>query len=388
MRDEGRDRFHQLDEYREWALLAREQTGKPIHTQWREIVALRNCGGRCGITDYYWYKLYDDDYLKGRGRADFLGWRLLEEFSLALNPRHAVLPALDKVLFTEIALASGLPVAPVRACFHRADRLSPALGLHLRSKDMAGSFLRDPSIYPLFGKPAFSQMGYGAAYLAGYDRQSDTLKLLDGSTVAVDTFLERLDHTVDHRYHKAECGYLFQDPLKLAPEIETFSAWPALCGARVICLNGPEGVRPIRATWKIAVPPNHTDNFVLGANGNLLASIDLATGDVSTMIDGFWPRTRVFPKHPLSGQPVGGFRLPGWSQVLETCRRGGAVFPLMRIHHWDFAFTDQGPLILELNDIGGTRIPQLHGHGLLTEEVRAFLKRHANPQTHSWIKAL
>ena len=60
----------------------------------------------------------------------------------------------------------------------------------------------------------------------------------------------------------------------------------------------------------------------------------------------------------------------------------------MRIHHWDFALTDQGPMILELNDLGGTEIAQVHGHGLLTKETRGFLKRNANSQTHPWIGTL
>ena len=383
-----RRRASQLREYLEWATLATAQTGKSLLTQWREIAALKRSGGRCGVTDYYWHKLYDDAYLKGRGRGDFLGWRLLEEFSLALNPRYAVLPAWDKAVFTDIASAGGLPVAPVKACFHRAERLSAALGVHLRTADMVRSFLRDPSIYPLFGKPAFSQKGYGAAYLAGYDPSTDTLNLLDGKSIPVDAFLARLERTVDHRYHKPECGYLFQESLMPAPEIRAFTHWRAICGARVICLNGPDGARPIRATWKIATPPNHTDNFVLGENGNLLASIDLASGEVSTMIGGFWPKTQVFADHPISGRPVEGFRLPGWSRVIDACRLGGALFPLMKIHHWDFAFTDRGPMILELNDIGGTRIPQMHGHGLLTEEVREFLKRHANTKAHPWVRSL
>jgi hypothetical protein len=59
----------------------------------------------------------------------------------------------------------------------------------------------------------------------------------------------------------------------------------------------------------------------------------------------------------------------------------------MKIHHWDFALTSEGPMILELNDMGGTEIAQVHGHGLLTQETREFLKRYANTQTHPWINS-
>ena len=383
-----RRRLAQLDEYRQWVALVRAQTGKSLLAQLAEIRSLQSTGGQCGVSDYYWYKLYDEDYQKGRGAPDFLGWCLQEKFSLALNPRFAVLPAWDKFVFTQIAAQSGLPFAPVRASYHPASRLSDALGVHLKSKEAVGAFLRDPSIYPLFGKPAFSQQGLGSAYLASYDPLTDSLGQLNGGSTPVADFLKRLDQTVDHRYHKPECGFLFQEGFTLAPEIRALTHWSALCGVRMMCLNGPEGVTPLRTFWKIAVPPNQVDNFSMGRYGNLLADVDPLTGEVSRMLGGFWPRTEILPTHPLSGRSIAGFRLPYWRQVLDACQLGGAIFPLMKIQHWDFALTDQGPIILELNDIASTQAAQIHGHGLLTEVSRAFLRRHADTRQHPWVKAL
>ena len=291
-------------------------------------------------------------------------------------------------MFTQIAAQSGLPFAPVRASYHPASRLSDALGVHLKSKEAVGAFLRDPSIYPLFGKPAFSQQGLGSAYLASYDPLTDSLGQLNGGSTPVADFLKRLDQTVDHRYHKPECGFLFQEGFTLAPEIRALTHWSALCGVRMMCLNGPEGVTPLRTFWKIAVPPNQVDNFSMGRYGNLLADVDPLTGEVSRMLGGFWPRTEILPTHPLSGRSIAGFRLPHWRQVLDACQLGGAIFPLMKIQHWDFALTDKGPIILELNDIASTQAAQIHGHGLLTEVSRAFLRRHADTRQHPWVKAL
>ena len=134
--------------------------------------------------------------------------------------------------------------------------------------------------------------------------------------------------------------------------------------------------------------PHYTDNFGYGSYGNLLANVNLVTGEIETVVGGLWPTTKVFLNHPDSGVAFSGFRLPGWQQVLEACRLAGLVFPLMKVHHWDFALTDSGPVMLELNDLGGTQITQMHGHGMLTDETREFLKRHANANHHPWIKAL
>ena len=173
-----------------------------------------------------------------------------------------------------------------------------------------------------------------------------------------------------------------------APEIMAITQWPAICGVRVICLNGPDEVKPIRAVWKIAVPPNHIDNFSLGKNGNLLADVDLATGQVDRVVSGFWPKTELLTHHPVSGQSLLGFCLPGWSKILDACKRAGPVFPLMRIHHWDFALTERGPMILELNDVGSTELAQIHGHGLMSQETREFFKRYGNMRDQPWIQEL
>ena len=377
-----------LGQLREWSALASRQSGKSALAQMREIRALRGAGGECGISDYYCYKLYDDAYQSGRGAPDFLGWRLEQRFSMALNPRSAVLPAWDKLTFTALATAAGLPVAPLRAYYHRARVLADGDGEHLPSLAAAGAFLRTPANFPLFAKPAFSQQGIGSDYLSGYDRDSDAVVLLNGSTIPLPRFLRRLDETIDPRYHRPECGFVFQQPLLPAPAIQALTNWSAICGVRVICLNGPEGVKPITALWKVAVPPNHVDNFSKGKYGNLLASVDVASGRVTRALTAFWPHTQVHRTHPLTGAVLEGFVVPGWDQVLAACRDGGATFPLMRIHHWDFALSDRGPRILELNDLGMTIGPQIHGRGLLTEEVRAFLRRHANPAAHPWTRAL
>jgi hypothetical protein len=377
-----------LDELRQWASIARAQTGKGALVQLQEIRALRNMGGQCGVSDYYWYKLYDDSYQMGRGARDFLGWRLQQKFSMALNPRHTVLPAWDKLAFMTLAGAAGLPVAPLRAYYHPAKVLADSLGEHLKTPAAVGAFLRKPENFPLFAKPAYSQQGFGSDYLSAYDQASDALILLSGETIPVNRFLTRLEQSINPQYHKPECGFVFQNPLRLAPEIRALTDWSAICGVRVVCLNGPHGAKPILALWKIASRPNHVDNFSKGKYGNLLAGVDVVTGTVTRVLSGFWPDTVVNIAHPLTKARLEGFQLPGWDRVIDACRAGGATFPLMRIHHWDFALTDRGPVILELNDVGGTIGAQIHGRGLLTEETREFLRRHANPSAHSWTAAL
>jgi hypothetical protein len=384
----GSSRMSQLQEYRGWVAHAQQRSGKGAIRQLGEIRSLRRLGGRCGVSDYYWYRLYDEGYQKGRGAVDYLGWRLRPAFSEALNPRQAVLPAWDKLSFHALADAAGLPLAPIAATYHRAQSISKSLGRHLKSVDEVRQFLREPGIYPLFVKPSYSQQGIGAVAVDGYHAPSDSVILPGAGAVPMNRFLQQLTESVDKRFHRPACGCLFQPRLFVHPAIQALTQWNAVCGARVVCLNGPDGVQCIRAIWKVALPPNTVDNFSRGEWGNLVADIDIATGEVRDAVAGLSP-VRV----PTAAQTemmarIQGFRLPDWDRVLDICKAAGPVFPLMQVHHWDFALTDRGPLILEINDIVDTEVLQLHGRGLLTESTRAFLRAHGDRQAHPWVAQL
>lgn len=381
-------RMAQLQEYRDWVAHAKARGGKSTVRQLREIRSLRNLGGQCGTSDYYWYRLYDDKYQKGRGAVDYLGWRLRPAFSEALNPRQGVLPAWDKLTFCALAHAAGLPLAPIAATYHPARSISASLGRHLKTVDAVRQFLRDPDIYPLFVKPSYSQQGFGAVAVDGYDAATDSVVLPGTGPMPIDAFLKRLTEPVDVRYHKPACGCLFQPRQFVHPAIQKLTEWNAICGARVVCLNGPDGVRPIRAIWKIALAPNTVDNFSLGKWGNLVADIDLETGEVRDAVAGLSPVRVPTPGQAAMMAKLNGFRLPDWDKVLDICHAAGPVFPLMQIQHWDFALTDRGPMILEVNDIVDTEVLQMHGHGLLTESTRAFLKAHGDRQAHPWVATL
>ena len=119
-----------------------------------------------------------------------------------------------------------------------------------------------------------------------------------------------------------------------------------------------------------------------------MANVNLQTGEISQLIDALWPSAQSYDKHPLSNLPVKGFLLPQWPEVLDICKQGGRTFPLMKIHHWDIALTDSGPRILELNDLGSLGIAQIHGHGMLANGARAFLKEHGNSGGFPWIEKL
>ena len=367
---------------------AKLATGKSIYAQLKEIRGLRRFAGQCGASNYYQFRLYDDDYISDSSREDYIGWRIANDFSKALNPRYAVLPAWDKCVFTQLANSSGLPTIQTKACFYPSNNISTIFGHHLKTRADAKEFLMNNDNYPLFGKPAYAQQGIGSCLLEYYQEDTKHIHFMGHESELIDSFIERLFTSVSPQYHKPECGYLFQVPLQMPEELIAFTQWPTVSSLRVICLNSPNGAFPIRAIWKIAVPPNHLDNFSKGIYGNLMANVDVHTGEISRLIDNLWPYAQMHECHPLSKVAVKGFFLPYWQQVLDVCQLAGKAFPLMKIHHWDIALTESGPKILELNDLGGIEIAQIHGQGLLANGAREFMKKHGDVTNYHWISQL
>ena len=157
-----------------------------------------------------------------------------------------------------------------------------------------------------------------------------------------------MDQSVDQRFHKPECGYFFQEPLTLAPEIERRDKLDSDLWGTGHMLKRPGRRQPIFAAWKIAVPPNHVDNF---SHGKIRQSVRLTstqqTGEVGRALERLWPETKIIQKHPYTGLSLDGFKLPlAWGALLDACQCSRKVIPLDEDSHiWDFALQTRAKML-------------------------------------------
>ena len=111
--------------------------------------------------------------------------------------------------------AHGLPVVPLGVLFsYRAF-----LGAHevlAGTADLIG-FLRDPSAYPLFGKPAEGFQSLGTVCLLRYFADKDTVETASGHLISVTDFAQGISEVYSD-------GYIFQ---KL---IRPHAAMKRVCG--------------------------------------------------------------------------------------------------------------------------------------------------------------
>ncbi len=357
-----------------------------------EILRMKRRNPGLGASDYFFFRIYDEDYLGAARPEDFIGWREEGEVPLILNARSGVAPAWDKLTFAIFARAYGLPVPRIRALYRPGIAPSTTIAdVTLDTREKLASWLRSEAPWPLFAKPAFSEQGFGCFRFTGYDRAKDALATKRGEAMPVEKFVSEIVGSAvrprELRSYKRELGYLFQEVLRPHERIADLLGTDTISGVRIILVQDQYGLEIVSAEWKMAIGDSDTDNVRDYSRGNISGEIDVASGRLKRVIDGQWPKASLVKTIPTTKRSVRDFVLPDWAEVLALTRRAAPMLPMMRMQHWDVALTDRGPCLLEVNDMGSLA-GQVYGKGVLTLRVRALLQRHGNPAKHRLVKRL
>ena len=140
-----------------------------------------------------------------------------------------------------------------------------------------------------------------------------------------------------------------------------------------------DGARLYRSLWKISSGKNMADNY--WRDGNFLAPIEAGTGVVLDVVEGGGENRRSIKTHPDTGKNLVGFTVPDWEEAVDLCLRAASVVPDLKIQGWDIALTDHGPVLLEVNVVGGVGLPQnAFGRGMYDPELADFVRRHSVPE--------
>jgi hypothetical protein len=367
-----------------------KQSGKGLLRQALEILDARKRNPGLGATDYYSFGLYDREFIRNSRVEDFIGWREEFEIPLILNERTSVLPAWDKFTLTMFGRYFDLPVPRLVAFYRPGPTPDPSIAATtLASAPALIGWLRTQREWPLFVKPSFGGRGIHCYHIASYDAGADALEMKDGTRMPVEQFASgELTDTTRYYYYRREMGFLFQEVLHSHPAIRELLGNDAVSGLRLIFIQDDEGTELIAAEWKIVTGNNVIDNLRSWTTGNLYGQIDWESGRVVDVSVGDWPNVTHYERSPDTSRPFAGFVVPYWHESLALCRRAAAIFPLMRIQHWDVAITENGPRLLEVNDMGSIADEQRCGKGLLTRRLRALLQKHGDPNRYRIVRRI
>lgn len=113
----------------------------------------------------------------------------------------------------------------------------------------------------------------------------------------------------------------------------------------------PDGTSRIIATFiKIGRAGRCVDNA--GGGGNVDVAVDIETGELKYAIqfDG-WRKIKNIEMHPDSGIQLNGVIIENWNSIKAEVLRFQQAFPWCKAAGWDIAITDDGPVVIEVNDM-------------------------------------
>lgn len=326
-------------------LRAKRLTGRSYMELVSEIFRLRWGAGKLGASEYFDYRLYENDLTPDEKLA-FCGYRGQAMLENILVDTYSAILSLDKITFYQLMRGYGFPVPALYACYTEKWRTWP--GRCLYGKDDLKRYLLEEAVFPLYLKPSYGSYGRGNTHIVSLD--GEDLMLGDGSRVSAGAFCAGLQD-------ETGLGWVLQEVLLPHPDIAR------VCGNRVSSIRihpflGRDGVTVHRVVWKVNVGRRDSDNFEHGASGNMLADVDLATGLVTRVVAGLGFDQREIRQHPLTHEPLIGFKVPWFHESLELARQASLLFPGFICPGWDIALCERGPVALEINMFGDADLPQ------------------------------
>ncbi len=117
--------------------------------------------------------------------------------------------------------------------------------------------------------------------------------------------------------------------------------------SRMITVNTGSEIHVIATFLRIGVGNSIVDNL---AQGNIYIPIDMETGKLSKM--GYSHKEPLFFfTHPQTGVVFDGYQIPFFKEGMEAVKKLHSQLPYFFVLGWDVAFTPNGPIIIETNNI-------------------------------------
>ncbi len=294
-----------------------------------------------------------------------MGWKKNVAIDRSLNDSHWLAAANDKILCYRFLKSLAVPIPEMVALYSSARRRVGGEPV-FSDPDAFIRHLQDEVQYPVFMKPNAGTYGRSSFLIKQYDPDIQSWRLGNDTVLSVRHLRQMLDFSPYD-------GMLVQKVLQQDSGISAFIGSTVSCVRLMIMLNAGNPYI-FCAFWKIGTGKNMTDNFSMGKNGNLLGWIDIETGAIKRIISGIGEQYRETAIHPDTDKRIKGHKLPGWKNLIDQCCRAAVNFQGLGLQHWDIAFTDKGPVVIEVNTDADIHLIQLAGRcGLFNDRMKQAL---------------
>lgn len=101
----------------------------------------------------------------------------------------------------------------------------------------------------------------------------------------------------------------------------------------------------------IKIGRNGSDVDNAGSGGNVDVAIDIPTGKLYNAIEfNSWHNIVKITHHPDTNNPIEGELIQNWDKIVKDVCDYQARIPQLKVIGWDIAITDDGPIVIEMNN--------------------------------------
>lgn len=284
--------------------------------------------------EYTNYRLYNaDKSFRGSFLSMGRAWQLWD----VLNPKGYACIARDKYL--SHCLLENLQIPKSDLYIYYNPQLATNTEKLACNYEGVISIIKDLNIKQCVIKPS-QDSAHGQGVIVCNDIEildnKCLLKKFDGETVELKSILR-------------EQPLLFESIVKQNQQFASFNQSSVNTVRMMTALYPNNEVKLIASFIKIGRTGSCVDNA--GNGGNVDVAIDITTGKLYNAIEfNSWHNIIKITHHPDTKNPIEGEFIQQWGKIVKDVCDFQARIPQIKIIGWDVAITEQGPVIIEINN--------------------------------------
>lgn len=271
-------------------------------------------------------------------RKNFLPHRLAHKYwDRVLNPVDYASLARDKFC-SHLLLEKADIATPNLFCYYNPD-MGESIGIQANDYASVRALLLNQNVKAFVCKPSFySSHGEGVFVCEELVfEDDDCIMVLRNKKLSLRKFLESAN----------PC--LFEALVVQTKQFYAFNPTSVNTVRMVTALYPDNTVKTVAAFLKIGRMGSDVDNA--GSGGNVDAAIDIKDGKILNPIQfNSWMDIIDIQAHPDTNAQIDGIIIDNWSKIVRSVESYSRRIPFIKMIGWDVAVTDNGPVIIEINN--------------------------------------
>ena len=270
-------------------------------------------------------------------RKNFLGLNEQRYYLDFLNPVKYYSISRNKFFTHKLLEKTGVKKSEL-FCYYQPEAKYSEISDYANNIDSVLNILKNKNVLSCVIKTTESSHGDNVIVVKSIDylENDALLTLFNGETKKISSLL-------------GDNALIFESIIRQTKQFSNFNP-SSVNTVRFMTTLYPDGTVKVIATFiKIGRAGKCVDNA--GCGGNIDVCVDLDSGEIKNAIqfDG-WRNIIEIEKHPDTGCQLNGIIIDNWQNIKEEVKKYQMAFPYCKAAGWDIAITDDGPIVIEVND--------------------------------------